>query len=337
MILVTGATGLIGSHLIYKLLEQNQKVVALKRENSDLSKVKKVFSYYTNNYEQLFEQIEWRCADILDIEELKNSFSEIDKVYHCAAIVSFNPKLKKQIIKNNVEGTANIINTALEFKIKKLCHVSSIAALGNKTLDFVTETTERDLSIKNSTYSQSKYDSELEVWRGIEEGLNAVIVNPSVILGAGDWQNGSPSIFYNVWKGMKFYTNGITGYVDIDDVVSIMIKLMESDITSEKFILNSENLSFKEIFTKMAYYLEKESPRYNASKFLLNLAWRADKIKSWFPNQTHNFTKENAVSAQHITKYSNQKIVETLNYKFQNIDETIKNVSLLMKNDFEKI
>jgi len=334
MILVTGATGLIGSHLIYRLLQQNKKVVALKRENSDLKKIKKIFSFYTNNVEELFAKIEWRNADILELYELQKAFEGIEMVYHCAAMVSFDSKMKKQIIDNNVNGTANVVNTALEFKIKKLCHVSSIASLGSKTSDNINETTERDFSLKYSSYSESKYNSELEVWRGIEEGLNAVIVNPSVVLGPGDWQNGSPSIFYNVWKGMSFYTNGITGYVDVNDVVNIMIELMKSNITSERFILNAEDLSFKEIFTKMAISLEKKPPKYNANKLLLNLAWRLDKLKSYLPRQKSTLTKEAASSANQISRYSNQKVVNTINYKFQDIDETIKNVSQILKKDF---
>ncbi len=333
MILVTGATGLIGSHLIYKLLQQNDKIIAIKRQNTQIEKIKTIFSYYTKNYEELFSQIIWRDADILSYEQLNDAFEGVKKVYHCAAIVSFDAKMKKLILKNNVVGTANLVNIALERKIDKLCHVSSIASLGDKTDNMITEITERDLNIKHSTYSVSKYDSELEVWRAIEEGLNAVIINPSIVLGpaADNWKNGSPSIFYSIWKGIKFYTEGVTGYVDVNDVVNIMIQLMESNITAERFILNAENLSYKQVFSKIADALNIQPPKYKATKPLLALAWRMDKIKSLLPYQQHNFTRETALSATNISKYDNSKIIKTLNYSFKNIDQTISEVANILK------
>jgi len=336
MILVTGATGLIGSHLIYNLLKTNDKIIAVKRKNSNLENTKKVFSYYSVDYENLFSRIIWREAEILNIEELNDAFEGVTHVYHCAAIVSFNSKTKKNIIKHNVEYTANVVNVSLKNKIKKLCHVSSIASLGGELNKVTTETSHYEQVNTKSKYSESKYQSELEVWRGAEEGLDVVIVNPSVVIGPGNWKNGSTSIIYNIWKGLKFYTQGITGYVDVNDVANIMIMLMNSEIKSERFIITSENISFKDLFSTISENLKVKPPKYEANKFMLNLAWRFDKIKSLIPGQQNVFTKELAKSALEKTEYSNEKIIKYLNYKFLPINKSIENTTKLFLNDFSK-
>lgn len=334
MILVTGATGLIGSHLLYKLVSDNNNVIALKRKNSSLDNVKRTFGYYSTDVEKLFTKIIWREGDILNFEEVDTVFKDITKVYHCAAIVSFNPKEKKKIIKNNVEGTANIVDACIKNNIKKLCHVSSIASLGGKKNEIIDESAQYDLNALKSAYSESKYRSELEVWRGIEEGLNAVIVNPAVVVGPGNWKTGSSSIFYNIWKGLNFYTEGITGYVDVMDVVNIMQQLMESDIKNERFVLNSQNINYKDFLSEIAKSLNCRIPQYKASDLLLNIAWRIDKIKSFIPGQKHLITKEIAKSASEICNYSNDKIKTTLNYNFIPVFESIKRTSEFFRNDF---
>lgn len=326
MILVTGATGLIGSHLILRLIQRKDDFIALKRNSSDTNKVKKIFSYYFDNYEELFSKIKWKNADILDYNELHSIVKDIDYVYHCAAIVSFEKKKKDIILKNNIEGTKNIVDLAIQHKVKKLCHVSSIAALGDKN-DIITEKTIRANSEENSTYSKSKYLSELEVWRGIAEGLNAVIVNPSVVLGSGNWKNGSSSIFYKIHKGLNFYTEGITGFVDVRDVVEVMIKLQNSDITNQRFIINSNNISYKEIFTKIAHCLEKKPPKYQANKFLIDFAWRLDKMKSILPFQKHIFTKEIALSSLTKSYYSSEKLLKNIEHEFISFEKTLSDVS----------
>jgi nucleoside-diphosphate-sugar epimerase len=335
MILVTGATGLIGSHLIYNLLKTNTQVIALKRISSDISRIKKVFGYYSNNADELFSRIIWREADMLDYEEVNSALKGVSFIYHCAAIVSFEHKDKNKLLKTNVEGTSNLINAALNNKVNKLCHVSSIAALGNNQNEITNETSPREQSSNRSLYSESKYMSELEVWRGIEEGLNAVIVNPSVVIGPGNWKNGSSSLFYNVWKGMKFFTEGITGYVDVTDVVRIMQLLMESNIENQRFVVSSENISYKELFNEIADNLKLKQPKYNANKFILDMAWRLDKIKSIFSGQKHQLTKETAYSALDKQLYSNDKICKALNYNFIPIKESIKKTSGIFINDLK--
>src|SRR5690606_9805863 len=259
MILVTGGTGLVGSHLLYKLLKTNNKIRAIYRREHKLALVKKVFSYYSADYESLFEQIEWVEADITDIPALQRAFQDIDYVYHCAAFVSFEPDKYHVLRKINIEGTANVVNLCLSYQVKKLCYVSSIAAIGHEQnpQQLITEDTNWNQDADNSVYAITKYGAEIEVWRGTQEGIDAVIINPGIIVGSGYWNSGgSGSLIKKIYKGFPYYTNGVTGYVSVDDVVNAMYQLMQSEIKNERYILVSESLSFKNFQEKVAAVLD---------------------------------------------------------------------------------
>jgi len=328
MILVTGGTGMLGAHLLFELVSAGNNVRALKRSTSKLEVVKKIFSYYSSDPDELFAKIEWFDADLLEIENIFQSMQGVDFVYHVAAKVSFIPKEREKMINNNIKGTANVVNAALQNNIKKLCHVSSISALGVADKDVETnEETFRNPKSKYSGYSLSKFYSELEVWRGITEGLNAVIVNPSVILGSGDWSSGSPAIFSRVHQGLNYYTQGITGYVDVLDVVKVMIKLMESDISNQRFIVSATNLSYKELFVKVAENLNAKKPNTEANALMLGIAWRLEYMKSLLTSANPLFTKEMANSAINTHFYSSKKLFETIDFKYNSIDETIGRIA----------
>lgn len=324
MILVTGGTGLVGSHLIYKLTEKGHHIRAIYRSKKKIDTVKHVFSYYTKDVDALFSKIEWIEANINDIPSLTNAFTEITKVYHCAAFISFNTRDYHTLRKINIEGTANIVNLCLSNNIEKLCYVSSIATIGkteNGTL--INEDKHWNPDEDHNVYAITKYGAEMEVWRGTQEGLNAVVVNPGVIVGPGYWKSGSGSLIRLVYKGLSYYTNGIVGYVDVKDVVLPMIELMESDLQNERYILVSENLSYKDFFTKVAKHLQIKPPKKEASNFALNLAWRFDWLRSYIKNKRRRLTKHTAKTITTISRFSNKKVVADLNYRFIPIDESI--------------
>ena len=325
MILVTGGTGLVGSHLLYQLISKGYSVRAFIRKKSNIEKVRKVFSYYTENFNDLIDKIEWFYGDILDIYKLEEAFKGVTKVYHCAALISFNNKNKTELLKVNIEGTENVVNLCIEQNIEKLCYVSSIASLGgSENGDFITEKNLWTPSDNHSIYSISKFKSEMEVWRGIQEGLNAVIVNPSVILGPGFWKSGSGELFSKAQKGMFFYTSGKTGFVDVRDVAKCMIELAESNISNERFILNSENLSYKDLFCEISTAFGVRKPRFNAGKNLLKLALIADSILSFVRIKKKEITKSIVKSSLNKSQYSNQKIKESIDFKFIPINETVR-------------
>ncbi len=327
IILVTGGTGLVGSHLLYELTSKGLFVRALCRKTSNIEQVRKVFSFYTQKVEEFFSHIEWFEGDILDIVSLNEAMQDIEYVYHVAAFVSFNPREKKNILYNNIKGTENVVNACLENNIKKLCHVSSIASLG-KTDDgsMVSEENYWVPTKLHSTYSQSKYYSENEVWRGIAEGLNAVIVNPSVILGPGDWNRSSGALFSTIKKGLSFYTSGATGYVDVVDVVRIMLQLMNSNISGERFILNGDNCSFKDIFYKIALSVKATPPKREAPRWLAEMGWRVVLANYYLTGKTPSITRETVQSGYGKTSYSSEKIKKALGVTFNPIDETIARV-----------
>ncbi|MCG8411767.1 MAG: NAD-dependent epimerase/dehydratase family protein [Bacteroidales bacterium] len=328
MILVTGGTGLVGSHLLFKLTSQNNQVRVIFRNRNKIADVKKVFAYYSADYKSLFQKIEWFSADILDFESLQKAFEGITEVYHCAALVAIGGISKSTLIHNNVQGTENIVNLSLDNSIKKLCYISSIASLGEpETPTSISEKEKWSTSKNRSAYSVSKYKSEMEVWRGIQEGLNAVIVNPSVILGAGFWESGSGSLFTKAAKGINYYTTGGTGFVDVRDVADIMIRLMNSNISSERFILNSENLTYKQLFDLIAEKMNVAKPKRKATKTLLQVANILDCIASSLKIKKREITSDVVRSSLSISEYSNTKIKETLDYNFIPISKSLEDIA----------
>lgn len=330
MILVTGATGLVGSHLILQLLEQGQNVRALYRTEDNKGKTKQVFDYYQKS--SLLSKINWIQGDINDIPSLEEVFVGIEYVYHCAALVSFDPNDEEKLRKINIEGTANIVNFCLDFNIKKLCHVSSIAALGDllEGETIVTESTEWNPEVQHSDYAISKYGAEMEVWRGHQEGLDVIVVNPGVILGPIFWKEGSGEIYEKVKKGLPFYTKGVTGFVVITDVVDAMIKLMNSEIKNEKFTLVAENISYKDLVFKIADCFKVSKPKIYANKFMTSLGWKIDCFLGLF-GKKRMLTKNMSHSLHSIDVYSNEKIVQKIDFKFVEIDSYLNQINLSLK------
>lgn len=330
MILVTGATGLVGGHLLWHLLQKHDQIIALKRKTSNLTPLRTIFSFYTNEPDVYLKKIAWREADILDLASLRDAMNGISMVFHCAAVVSVG-KGDNTLMDTNVVGTRNVVSIALENKVSKLCFVSSIAACGfTDQGEIITEETPWEKSDHKSLYAISKYKAEQEVWTAIQNGLNAVIVNPGVILGVSGTSSGSSLIFEKSRKGMLFYTLGGSGYVDVQDVVKVMIQLVESDICGERFILVSENNSNKEILTMMATGFHKLKPFINVNRNFLTfvgfLAEAAGKMFGFTPIIDRSF----AISATNRSYYSSQKAVKMFGYRFRPISECIQEVCAFM-------
>lgn len=331
MVLITGATGLVGSHLALHLLENNERVRTIYRTETSIEKTKSLFKLYEK--ENLFEKIEWVQADITDIPSLEIAFKDVEYVYHCAALISFDPKDEKQLRKINIEGTANIVNLCLAYTIKKLCYVSSIAALGNlkKYETTITEETEWNPELYHSDYAISKYGAEIEVWRGYQEGLPIVIVNPGVILGPGFWKTGSGEIFSKVKNGLLFYTKGITGFVTVNDVVKIMTQLMKSNINGERYIVIAKNISFEKIVTTIAKALNVNSPSIYAKPWITEIVWRIDWLLSTFFNCKRRLSKGMVQSLHSENFISNEKVKKDLEFTFQNVEQYCDEMNVFFK------
>jgi len=342
MILVTGATGLVGSHLVLHLIENGESVRAIYRNPENIKKTKALFALY--NKESLFDAIQWAQADITDIPLLENAFSGIAFVYHCAAMISFDPKEEDLIRKTNIEGTANIVNFCLAFNVKKLCFVSSIAALGdlkeNETT--ITENTEWNPEKPHSDYAISKYGAEMEIWRGQQEGLNTVILNPGVILGPGFPDQGSGILFTKVANGLPFYTLGSTGFTAVTDVVRIAFHLMQNnsdqnidsdDLSNpnlcERYTIVAENLIFQDVLNSIAASLKVKQPKFHAKPLLMEFGWRIDWVLSNIFQQKRRLSKATAKSSYTKCLYSNEKIKNALQWEFQGIHQYIREIANL--------
>ena len=311
MILVTGGAGLLGKELITQLLLQGKRVRAIYNNT-------KLANFHNENLQQI------QC-NILDVIGLEEAMKGVEYIYHCAAIVSFSPKRKQEMFKINIEGTANVVNAALDAGVKKMVYVSSVAALGrirenepiNETMNWTEETS-------NSAYGQSKYLAEMQVWRGIGEGLNAVMVNPVIILGAGDWNSGSSQIFKTAYDEFPWYTDGSTGFVDVRDVVKAMIELMNSDISGERFILSAENRTYAEVFNLMAKAFGKKPPHKKVTPLLAKIVWRLEAIKSLFTGKDPLLTKETAATAMARVTFDNSKLIKSLpGFSYRKIEDSI--------------
>lgn len=318
MVLVTGASGFLGGKLVKKLVADGESVRIIKRNNSDLTHLKSII-----------DKIEVKEADILDVPALEDAFENIDQVYHSAAIVSFNKKNIAQMYKTNIEGTANVVNVALSSNLKKLIHISSVAAIGGKPNELITEETKWEDNEWTSNYGITKQMAERQIFRGIEEGLEATIINPGIIVGIGYDENKSTMNLLNRISNQKmpFYTNGINGFVDIDDVVNISIQLMHGNYNKEKFIAISENWSFKQYFEAIATTFGVPAPKRALNTWTSSLFYNGDALLSFFnPSRKRSFTKENAKIAMEQFSYSNQKVKSTLNYNFIPMQETIQKI-----------
>lgn len=327
MVLVTGATGLVGSHLLLHLLENGEDVRALYRNPKNIQKTKAFFNW--KNQSDLFEKINWIQGSITDIPSLENVFENIDYVYHCAAFISFDPNDEEELRKNNIEGTANIVNFCLAKQVKKLCYVSSIAALGDlqEHETVITEETDWNPEKPHSDYAISKFGAEMEVWRGQQEGLDVVIVNPGIILGPGFWESGSSEIFQRIKKGLKYYTKGATGFVTADDVVKCMHLIMKSDIKKERFTLVAENISFEDLSNLIAASLNKKKPSVYVKPWITNLAWKIDWLASALFFKKRKLSKSTAISLHTKSQFDNSKIKNAINFEFEGIAGYISKIS----------
>jgi dihydroflavonol-4-reductase len=319
IILITGINGLVGSVIAAKFLKEGYTVRGLIRPNASLELL-----------EAIKHKIDFIEGDILDVLSLENAVKGVDYVINTAAMVSFSPKERKQMFKVNVEGTANVVNACLSEKnVKKLCHISSIAALGrpetllkNPNIE-INENQKWEESAINSNYAKSKYLSEIEVWRGQSEGLNTVILNPSVVLGAGEWDKSSTQLFKYVWDGNLFYTQGSLNYVDVEDLAKITVKMTLSEISNQRFVVSGGKVTYLSFFTKIAQRFNKKAPRFLLKTSLINILWRLEALKAFLTRKSPLITKETSLSSQMNITYPSDKLMAALGFKFKTLDETL--------------
>ena len=323
--LVTGATGLVGTHIVLDLLKKGQAVRATCTPRSNKKIMEHVFQHY--NCHDLFGEIEWVNMELDDVTEVFNAVDGVDFVYHSAAIVSFNKSDFNSMRIINIEGTANIVNACLEKKVQKLGFISSIASIGRQGSGHYSEKNKWSSGKENSFYALTKYKAENEVWRGLEEGLDAVICNPGIILGPSNWRRSSTTLFKQIYKGLSHYPLGENGFVDVRDVSKAIIQLVEKDIKGERYILVGENLPYKVVFDEIATQLNKQKPHKKATKSLLELAWRMEAIRCFITNRKPGITKETARTSSQVNIYDNQKVINELNFTFNSIKDAVSNTA----------
>lgn len=334
MIFVTGASGLVGSHLVSRLLKNNVRIRALRRPDSDLGLLQKVISRDHAHPDQMLDKIEWVTGDILDYYSLETALEKVHTVYHCAAIVSFEGTDKGKMLKNNILGTANMVNAALYHGVEAFCYVSSIAALGRSTKGIqVTEKTIWKNSDRNTVYAQSKHEAEKEVWRGIAEGLPAVIVNPSIVLGAGNWANGSAAIIHTVNNGLKFYTKGINGFVDVKDLTEVMILLVQKKLFGERFIVSAADVSYQQLFEWIAAGLNVEGPKIYANRMMSKIAWRWFALRKLLSGKRALITRETAKTAHSKHHYPATKLIGLTGFNFKPLQQSINEITAIYRDE----
>jgi dihydroflavonol-4-reductase len=323
--LVTGATGILGSHVVLRLLKKGQQVVAMRRKASDADKVKKLFDYYSES--PLYNKIVWIEGDVLDIFSIEDALEGVDTVYHCAGFVSFSSSDRKKLFAVNETGTRNVVNACLHRGGIALCHVSSIGTINNsdniQTLD---ESVFWKTSGRESDYAISKYNGEREAWRGMQEGLNAVIVNPGVIVSPVYWEQSSGRIFDRCYRGNSFYTPGTSAYISAADAANAMVMLMDRKVYGNRFILVENNYSFREIFSVIQSQFGRPLPRIEIGKRSLRIASVFERILHFFTRKDRILTKPLIKAALNTQNYSNEKVKNTLGIEFEPVDKVLKNI-----------
>ncbi len=324
MILVTGGTGLVGSHLLLELVRLGRKPRAIYRHKDRIEVTKKVFSYYVDDHELLFSSIEWVQCDILDVPKLETAFDEISEVYHAAALISFDPTDDKTLLKVNVGGTANVANLCIAHGVKKLCYVSSIAAIGPSVANEPIKESNDWTETTGNGYAFSKHLAEMEVWRASQEGVPVAIVNPGIILGAGHWYSGSGKFFYAASKSPKYYLPSGTGFVSVEDVVAAMLLIMDSEIENERFILVSENWTYKLLSEIIAKGLGKNPPKKEIKLCMLHVFWRFDWVRSKLSGKKRRLSKATAKVFEKREYYDNTKLKKSLPaFEYQNLKKKV--------------
>ena len=337
-VFVTGGTGLLGSHLIYTLISKGERVRAIHRKTSNREILEKVIGYYKDDKDKLLKLVEWIECDICDYDRLEKTMEGAEIVYHCAAAVSFENRHKDYVLDNNIKGTSNIVKACLANKIRKLCHVSSNAALGSYDGEsMVNETHGWDEEGYRSPYGTSKYLSEREVWKGISKGLNAVIVNPTIILGPGGWNRGSSSFFPKIYRGLLFYTSGTNGYVDVNDVVKAMLNLTWSNISGERFIVSAENLTYDKFFTMIARSLKVRRPMIKVPRVMSYVALPLVSLLEILSKGKTTLTKEMLKVAWSRITYDNSKLIKSTGFSFTPIEKTVQAIGKIFLEDTRKI
>ena len=323
MVLVTGGTGLLGAHLLLHLLRKQISVRAIHRKGSNLANVERVFGYYNQEDRELFHRVDWVVADLNDIPALEKAFENIDFVYHAAALISFDPGNYQQLMKVNAEGTSNIVNLCIAHGVKKLCYASTIGTIGKSTNGAAATEENEWNDHRINVYAQSKYAAEIEVWRGSQEGLPVIMVNPGVIIGPGFWNTGSGALFTTANKGYKYYPPGGTGFISVYDVVNIMVVLMNSDITNERFITVAKNLSYMQVLTAITHYLGRPKPTKKLDYWQLEVARIGDIIWNFFTGSGRRITRNSIYSMKHRDAYSSEKVKKALNFEFEALEKSI--------------
>lgn len=328
----------MGSHLLMRLLQDGATIRAIYRTENKRNAVINFFSYYHANANELWQQIEWIKGDVLDVQSLEDAMVGVTQVYHCAAAVTFIPKEEAYMHKVNTEGTANVVNACLAKGNVRLCHVSSVAAIGRDGSEqVISEANEWKDTKHNAAYAISKHNAELEVWRGITEGLNAFMINPSLIIGPGDWDQSTGVLFKNTWKGLPFYTRGGNCFVDARDVAEVMVKMMHSDVKNDRFIVGAENRLHKEVFARLAANMGKQPPKLEAKKWMTDIVWRFEKVRCAFTGAKPFITKEVAMHALQLNRYDNTKVLAALpNFTFRDMNETFSFVCKQYMKDMDK-
>lgn len=325
LVFITGGTGFLGCHLLVNLYKNGKKIRALVRHTSSFNQLREICKYYGISYEDLYNSIEWVYGDLMDYVGLCERLKNVYSVYHCAAIVSFSSTKRDEIINTNVRGTANIIDAAIECGVKELCFISSISSLGNEENGhFIDENSIRTSGKKTSSYSESKFRSELEVWRGKAEGLRILILNPGIIIGPGIPEKGSLLLFKAAKKGMLFYTEGKTGYVDVRDVCRAALELMERGAFGKRFVLVSDNVEYKQFISLISDEFGKRRPSIKANKCILSIAALFSESCALLCHKEPQITKETAYNALLSRQYSSERIIKEIGFEFIPVAESIK-------------
>lgn len=321
-ILITGGTGMIGSYLLRLLIKRGFNNIVATHNRASFELV-----------EDIKDEIEWHRIDIADEVAFTDIIAGVDTVIHCAGMISLWPKEFKEMFRVNVNGTANIVNLCLLHNVNRLIYLSSIEALGKEEDgSSISETTEWKEEVIHTKYAISKYYGELEVHRGHAEGLQTIIYNPALVLGAGLWNAGPMSMVHEIYNGLNYYPRGSLAMVDVRDLVKTIVDNIDNmQMDGNRYIVGSYNKKFKTLLNQLATNLEVNKPTKALQGSVAQFAIGLEKIKSVFTNSKPLINRESFLVADQTLSYSFDKLAAVYNYRPRTFEQTLFDITKAFK------
>lgn len=325
MNVITGGTGSVGMHLVATWLAAGEPVRVFARPQAERSRLRNFLAHALAHDPGAFDRLEWAEGDLMDGIALEEAFAGAKRVVHAAAVVSFHRRDAVHMMRANRDGTANVVNAMLATGVGELVYISSVAALGRKPGEpVVHEETVFEDGPAVSAYARSKYRAELEVWRGQEEGLRVLVLNPVIVIGPGDYARSSAALLSQVANGLRFFPTGSNGFVAAQDVADAAWQLLQSGAWGHRFVVCGFHATYREVLDALADALETQRPRFAVRPWMAGIAWRVARLVEFVTGHPAFATRDALATSARNHRYSSEKLTNRIGLAFTPLQPAAK-------------